>query len=299
MAIGNAIRPLSFGLLVALSALASTAQAAPATINGASPEAGSVSALAHSPAVAEMAPPKAPKVTCVGDQLTISADNSTLGGVLAAVHTCTGAKVDIPDGAAESRVFEELGPGPARQVLESLLSGTDFNYVIGSSDADPQKVETVLLMMRTTDDAPASEGGDRTMTPARRLWLQALQKRRASAPSGDESGPAAEETPDIPAADDAAAAPADSGKANGTQTPPADTPPPAADMLAPSVDSVAAPAPIADSSSGANPALGSDKSTEERISDMQQMFQQRRQMNQNQNPSQNPNPAPTPASPQP
>jgi hypothetical protein len=289
MAIGNAIRPLSFGLLVALSASASTAQAAPATTLGASQEAGSA-------AVAEMAPPKAPKVTCVGDQLTISADNSTLGGVLAAVHTCTGVKVDIPDGAAGSRVFEELGPGPARQVLESLLSGTDFNYVIGSSDADPQKVETVLLMMRTKDDVPASEGGEHTMTPARRAFLQARQNRHGSAPSGDESGPAAEEPPDIPVADDAATAPADSGKASGTQAPPADTPPPAADVLAPPAESVAAPAPIADSSSGSNPALTSDKSTEERISDMQQMFQQRRQMNQNQNSSQNPNPAP--ASPQ-
>jgi len=297
MAIGNAIRPLSFGLLVALSALASTAQAAPATINGASPEAGSVSALAHSPAVAEMAPPKAPKVTCVGDQLTISADNSTLGGVLAAVHTCTGVKVDIPDGAAGSRVFEELGPGPARQVLESLLSGTDFNYVIGSSDADPQKVETVLLMMRTTDDAPASEAGDRTMTPVRRAWLQAQRNRRSSAPSGDESGPAAEEPSAVPAADDAATAPADSGKANGTQTPPGDTPTPAADAPVTPDGSIAAPVPTTDSSSGANPALTSDKSTEERISDMQQMFEQRRHMNQNQNPNQNPTPAP--AAPQP
>lgn len=297
MAIGNAIRPLSFGLLVALSASASTAQAAPATINGASQEAGSVSALAHSPAVAEMAPPKAPKVTCVGDQLTISADNSTLGGVLAAVHTCTGVKVDIPDGAAGSRVFEELGPGPARQVLESLLSGTDFNYVIGSSDADPQKVETVLLMMRTTDDAPASEAGDRTMTPVRRAWLQAQRNRRSSAPSGDESGPAAEEPSAVPAADDAATAPADSGKANGTQTPPGDTPTPAADAPVPPDGSIAAPVPTADSSSGANPALTSDKSTEERISDMQQMFEQRRHMNQNQNPNQNPTPAP--AAPQP
>jgi hypothetical protein len=51
--------------------------------------------------------------------------------------------------------------------------------------------------------------------------------------------------------------------------------------------------PAAEAPSGANPALTEDKSTSERISDMQQMFQQRRQMNQNQNPSQNPNPTPT------
>jgi hypothetical protein len=41
--------------------------------------------------------------------LTIIADNSTLGGVLAAVHSCIGVQVDIPEGAAGKRVFENLG----------------------------------------------------------------------------------------------------------------------------------------------------------------------------------------------
>jgi len=120
----------------------SRAQAATAPINSVSQEVDPASVVSTSPAQAEMAPPKAPKVTCIGDQLTISADNSTLGGVLAAVHNCTGVKVDIPEGAASSRVFEELGPGPARQVLEALLSGTELDYVIGSSSSDPQKIET-------------------------------------------------------------------------------------------------------------------------------------------------------------
>jgi hypothetical protein len=296
MTIGNAIRPLIFGLVAALYASPSRAQAAPDPINGAGQDAGPGSALSPSPVVAEMAPPKAPKVTCVGDQLTISAENSTLGGVLAAVHTCIGVKVDIPEGASGSRVFEELGPGPARQVLESLLSGTEFNYVIGSSSSDPQKVETVLLMLRTTD-APVAVAEDRALTPARRAWLLSRQNRRLGAPSGGESAPAADEPSPAPVADDAATAPTDNGKASGAQTPPADTPPPAADTPVAPVDSVAAPVPAAEAPSGANPALNQDKSTSERISDMQQMFEQRRLMNQNQNPNQNPTPTPTPTQP--
>ncbi len=286
MAIDNAIRLLSFGLLAALSAHASTAQQAAAQKLDASQAA----AMSSSATQAEMAPPKAPKVTCVGDQLTISADNSTLGGVLAAVHNCTGVKVDVPEGAAASRVFEELGPGPARQVLEALLSGTELDYVIGSSSSDPQKIETVLLMVRSTD-AQGSLAGDRTLTPARRAWLQARQNRRVGTPSSEENSPAADEPPAAPAAENAITAPADIGNSNGTQNPPADTPPAADAPVAP-VDSVAAPMPATQAPSTANPALTDDKSTSQRISDMQQMFEQRRQMIQSQNPSQNPNPTP-------
>jgi hypothetical protein len=292
MEIGKVIRPLTFGLAVALSGFPSSAQAATASIVSASQEAGPASVVSASPAQAEMAPPKTPKVTCIGDQLTISADNSTLGGVLAAVHNCTGVKVDIPEGAASSRVFEELGPGPARQVLEALLSGTELDYVIGSSSADPQKIETVVLMVRSTD-AQGSTADDHTLTPQRRAWLQTRQNHRPGVPTSEESSPAADESQAAPAAENAVTAPADNGNANGTQTPPADTPPPAADVPVPPVNSVATPMTTNEPSAGVNPALTDDKSTSERISDMQQMFEQRRLMNQNQNPSQNPNPAPT------
>ncbi|PYY16043.1 MAG: hypothetical protein DMG60_16080, partial [Acidobacteria bacterium] len=61
--------------------------------------------------------------------------------------------MDVPESAAKQRLFASLGPGPVRQVLASLLSSTDFNYLIQSSDSDPQKVRTVLLMARTTGDS--------------------------------------------------------------------------------------------------------------------------------------------------
>jgi chemotaxis protein histidine kinase CheA len=295
MPINNANRLLLFGLLAALSAPACRAQETPAPIDEANQGAGHASAAAPSATLAETAPPKAPKVTCSGDQLTISADNATLGGVLAAVHACTGVQVEIPEGAAGSRVFEELGPGPARQVLESLLSGTEFNYVIGSSDTNPQKIETVLLMSRPAETASALDAAtNRTMTPGRRAWLQNRQNRSASL-AADENHPAPDETSSTPEPEDAAAAPAENAGAAPAQAPANDQPAAAAEAPSSATNGAAPTAPTSnpESPSSASPSSNPSQSTEQRITDMQQLFQQRRQMNQNQNQSQNP------ASPQP
>jgi hypothetical protein len=301
MAINNANRLLFWGLLAALSAPACRAQGTPVPIGEAIQEASQDSAGTPSAALAEM-PPKVPKVTCSGDQLTISADNSTLGSVLAAVHTCVGVQVDIPEGAAGSRVFEELGPGPARQVLESLLSGTDFNFVIGSSDTDPQKIESVLLMLRPTETASVHDSAnDRSPSAARRAWLQSRQNRSASL-SPDENHATPEEAPSVPETEDTAAAPVENAPAANpaqvpaAQVPATDQPSAAAEALSSPGDKTAAPAstsepPAPSPTAGSTPAQG----TEQMISDMQQLFQQRRQMNQNQNQNQNQ----SPVSPQP
>src|SRR3954451_12173684 len=124
-------------------------------------------------------PPKPPKVICHGDQITISADNSTLEAILALVRGCTGAKIDMPEGTAHIRSFEELGPGPVREVLDDLLSGTPYNYVIQSSESNPLKVEQVMLSMRGSEgDKPGSGPSsgsnaistDIPMTAGRRAW---------------------------------------------------------------------------------------------------------------------------------
>jgi len=270
------------------SALASGAQEPPITIKDAGQAADRASASPPPASLPQMAPPRAPKVTCPSDQLAISADNSTLEAVLAAVHACTGVPVDMPAGAAASRVFGDLGPGPARQVLESLLNGTEFNYVIGSSDTDPQKISSVVLLLRGTDAPTSLAGvvGGHALTPARRAWVESRQNRMAGAPSGGEGNPAAEEASDAPPGEDAGNSIADTSKASASQAPASDASPPAAEAPAAPADSGAAPVPPT-----AAPALASDArsnssqgqgGTEERISDMQQMFQQRRQMNQNQ-----------------
>jgi hypothetical protein len=285
MAIEKANQLLFLSLMAVLSLPACRAQLTQVPVGDSSQQ-----AIHTAPALTEMVPPKPPKVTCAGDQMTISADNSTLGGVLAAVHACIGVQVDIPEGASESRVFEDLGPGPARQVLETLLNGTDFNFVIVSSNSDPQKIESVLLMLRPTETASTRDGApDHSASAMRRAWLQSRQNRAASL-AVDENRPAQEETPSATGAEDAPEATPESAVASPAQVPANDSQPAAAEAPSPSGDKTAAPISATESQSTPSPSAGSTpaQGTEQMINDMQQLFQQRRQMNQNQSQNQNP-----------
>ena len=100
-------------------------------------------------------PPNPPQVPWDGEQLTIKSDNSTLADILAAVRTRTGAGIELPEGGASERVAARLGPGPAREVLSSLLSGSDFDYIIQASDEDPLGIQSVFLTPRTNTSTGA------------------------------------------------------------------------------------------------------------------------------------------------
>lgn len=294
MAIDKAAKLIACGLLVVLGSPSSRAQNISNLASGGAGDAVR-KAAAQPPAPPAENPPAAPKVTCDGDQLKISANNATLGSVLAAVHTCIGVQIDIPAGTGGGRTFEELGPGPERQVLEALLSGTDLNYVIGSSDANPGKVETVLLMERTNSKEQGVDAStqDRPLTPGRRTWMEAVKNAKRSATSSDEISQPAEESSDSTAVDDTAAAPpappVDNANANATQPAAGDIPPATPDAAPASVASpLGALSPAGPLGSELPPSVGlatDSKSTDERITDMQQMFQQRRQLSQGQAPA--------------
>jgi hypothetical protein len=97
----------------------------------------------------EKAPSAPPKISYVGGQLKIDASGATLADVLTKVAALTGVNIEIPPGASSERMpFVELGPGPARQIIASLLSDSNFDYLIQASDADPDKVQSVLLLAR-------------------------------------------------------------------------------------------------------------------------------------------------------
>lgn len=103
---------------------------------------------ALSPLPLEQMPSVPPQVSYTSGKLTIVAHNSTLSDILRAVHTQTGAELEIPSNASE-RVVATLGPGPARDVLATLLNGTHFNYVMLGSPADPTSIERVVLTAKT------------------------------------------------------------------------------------------------------------------------------------------------------
>ena len=116
------------------------------------------------PVAAVVAPPEAPitppKVVCSGDEITISANNSTLSSVLNEIHRCMGTKIDIPSDAGAKRLFDKIGPGKASQVLDLLLSNTGYNYIIGASASNEDKIESIVLLSRATDAIVAAPADD-------------------------------------------------------------------------------------------------------------------------------------------
>jgi len=91
--------------------------------------------------------PRAPVVTYRDGQLTIDAENATLGAVLALIAEKTGAVIEVPPGSGQERIFERTGPAPANEVLERLLNGSPFNFIIVSSPLDPNQPAQVLLSL--------------------------------------------------------------------------------------------------------------------------------------------------------
>jgi hypothetical protein len=81
-------------------------------------------------------------------KLSIWADRATLAEVLKEVHRKTGADIPIPAGAEQELVVANMEPGPARDVLASLLNGSRFNFIMIGSDTDPNRLKSVILMPR-------------------------------------------------------------------------------------------------------------------------------------------------------
>ena len=108
-------------------------------------------------APAPQPPPAKPaakvEVNYANGQLSIWADKASLAEVLYEVHRRTGADIPIPAGAEQDQVVTNLGPGPAREVLASLLNGSRFNFIMVGSERDPAQLRSVLLTLK--DGLPA------------------------------------------------------------------------------------------------------------------------------------------------
>lgn len=100
------------------------------------------------PPTLDQLPPTPPQVRFQNGELTIDAHNSTLAQVLRAVQAKTGASIDIPGSAGSDRVATLIGPGQPRDVLNTLLNGSKFDYVILGVAGDPGAVQKVILTPR-------------------------------------------------------------------------------------------------------------------------------------------------------
>ena len=274
------------GAIFMLSALGSGAQQ-PSEVSADTRSEASAASASTAPRVPADLPPNPPTVTCDGDKLTISAQNSTLGAVLNAIRACTGAQIDVPEDAKGERLFAELGPGPLRTVLADFLSSMDFNYVIEASPSDPQKVQMVLLNPRVSDspgEVATVADTSANLTANRRGWLKArenyMQSFTAAQDEPSQQADAASSTPVEAAAPAAGSVPVDD------TAPPASSVPLEAESVGPAAAPSPAPSPAADpipsASTGSDTASGQGKTTEEMIRNMQRMFEQRKQMVQQQ-----------------
>jgi hypothetical protein len=153
-----------------------------------------------------------PSVEFHGQQLTIVAQNSSLGDILRAVRNQTGASVDIPSNANE-RVVGHFGPGPAREVLASLLEGVNFNYIVLGSPSDPQAVARVILTPKPT--GPAATGSHVAYTPPPTPQPEPQAEEPAEDNSEPDTAAAAPAQPEEGAADANNGQPANGQAPNG------------------------------------------------------------------------------------
>jgi hypothetical protein len=253
-----------------------------------------------------------PKVTCKGNTVSISANYSTLGAILNEIQRCTGVQFDAPEMAKSSLVFDEIGPGPSNDVLAALLTASGFDYVIGASAADPEKIERIVLLSRSNEkDAGSSEL--KGTSSARRAFSQmreaarphppdeqlaaTAEVERSDADASEAAPPAAARgaEPEAPVAkvDSSSAKPGDSPKADGQAPPPSSSGDPAtqgkanADAAAATNADAQASPPAPDTASQGKPT----SPTDDRIANMQLLFEQRKQMMQQQQ-QQSQHPAP-------
>jgi hypothetical protein len=198
-------------------------------------------------------------VICKGDQLTITANGSPLSLILSEVARCSGAKIEDSEATVKTKLFETIGPAPVRDVLSSLLDASGINYVIQLSDSNPKKIEAVLLLARADHNSGGESADDPSLSPGRRAYLKQIrQNAREEEGTGKEDDSAGSSSPASPPP----------SSINPDPPPPQVTTPAVEHGTAPTVE----PTP---SSSQTN--------LQDKIAEMQRMFEQRKQMVQEQN----------------
>jgi len=243
---------------------------------------------AAAPHPEEHPPAAAPQISYIRGQLTIHGLNLTLGEVLTKVSALTGMKLDFPAAAGgEHMTFVEIGPGPAREVLASLLSESNFDYMIQASDTDPDNIQSVVVMTRDQKGSSPNGNGMETARFGRGPFGRAAPTAAEETPASD--SPAAAE-PEVAAA--AVAPSAETGPSNpptGTTqqdqiTPP--MPPQPSQFNQPGLFNAPRP--------GGEQAVPANLNPQSISQQLQQMYQQRVQINQQERQT---GPTPAPANP--
>lgn len=107
-----------------------------------------------------------PRVSYQQGQLTVIAENSTLGDIFGAIRNATGIKIETQGGPSGDRVAAKIGPAPVKEVLLSLLQGSRYDYVMLGSVTDPEQVERVILTPKTAGGTQTASAPAQPQMPA-------------------------------------------------------------------------------------------------------------------------------------
>lgn len=257
----------------------------------------------------------APVIAWDGQLLTIDAENSSLSDVLLAIRSRTGASIEMPASTSRERIAIHLGPAPVREVLSSLLYGTDFNYVIQSSETDHTALGKVIITAQDGDTNNDLAAGDprtgpsnprmRVMpgyaAPGKRDFEVSLSNAMdesssnvAEAPAAEASVPAQEQPSATAAADSNATGPSNDARpvASTSQATDSSSASSSSDSPTPTAAepvSAGAAGTIAGNSESDASSEGGTPSTSHMEQTLQRMYQQRQQLQAQQN-----RPAPAP-----
>jgi hypothetical protein len=91
-------------------------------------------------------------------ELTIKARNAPLIDVLQTVCNQIGAVLDAPPDVDEP-ILAALGPAPLKDVLDSLLGGSRFNYGTAGTANDPNAIVRIIIIPKTTDSVAQTTNG--------------------------------------------------------------------------------------------------------------------------------------------
>jgi hypothetical protein len=206
-------------------------------------------------------------------QLRINVANSTLAEILTRVAALTGVKIELPESTSAEQVPSlKLGPGPAREVLASLLSESNFDYLIQGSDADPGRLQSLLLLPRGKRDSAPDVPARQVRNAYARVAAAPVPPAAAAAPP-EEAPAAAPDTP-IAAPDQAVSASLSTPPPESDQTVPVSSPP---DLSAPPIYGQPLQTNVPKTFPVPPPASFDQQSVNQQL---QQMYQQRMQMQQ-------------------
>lgn len=102
-------------------------------------------------------PPVPPRITYASGKLTVVANNAMLDDVLAGIGKAIGANLQGMQPQGSERVFGQFGPALPSQVIDTLLTGSQYDFVLVGSTGNFGSVREIILSRKLTGTDQAAQ----------------------------------------------------------------------------------------------------------------------------------------------